>query len=452
MALNDRNATAEILIAEVELMNSSANRINEWYKSRIDENGSIKYADEVDEIVERRLLEKNDPLIDITIAKYAIYEETIRQIFLKSIKDNNDALTLACLSNTSIARRPYSLSSIPDCLFNNDKQILEWLEKITNMEVYTLFSNETITESFLIDFLEGKESWKILSDEKRLNAIQGLYKNKRMSQVYDDSYMDGFAEYRYNKVFELSWKLSEVVPVNAKWAANLYSLYTKLPKTYYGKEAIEVAKRWLVKIDDEQEDIKKRGYLNFYELLRAEIYKGYVKYVYDKDGGNRIYFNEEDIALRYRAYRNLKWSADDIQDAYDKDGHWVITAFIENYSIWKDPVTRQALHDICWDASSTYEDSRLDSPNHYNAVEERIKEKHPAWFIENDEEIIYDEDLPVNMGRLKESLSVLQESTLSQNTELLEQILRVEKEGKKKSDILLVLICFVLVLFFWKLL
>jgi len=429
-----RNASASVLIVEAELLSSSPDRVYEWFKSRSADFGKIKDEDSLDKEVELKLLGRNEALIDIAIAKYGAYEESVRQVFNKARETNNQALLLACLMNTSLDRRAWSHSSVPSALIKDNKERLEWISRLSDIEIKTLFENPVIDQEVLDSFLEGKEYWNIFEDDKKREVIRALANNSRMSTRYSSDYMDGYSEYRYNSVFDAAWKLCEIAPTTPEWANDLSYLYSKLVDKRYKYDSESVAKRWMLDWEHDKDNSKK-SYLNPYESIRANIYSCNIKNRFGKDGSNKDYLENDDVAIRWIAYRKLQLNEDDIQEAYEKDKLLAINALIENYGIWKDPILRQLLKDLCWDADTKYNDNNLYCANDFNYKQEEVEKKYPDWFIEEDqEEIINDDDMPVTMGVLRGQLG---EGLYNQSVELLTEILRIEKEVKKTLKIVL---------------
>jgi hypothetical protein len=89
----DESRDSKVLIKEAELLNASNDFIYKFYKN------IEKYSTEIDDILEAKLLSKNDDFIDIVLAQYCQHKNTIFKLFSKSIHLDNLPLKLACLSN-----------------------------------------------------------------------------------------------------------------------------------------------------------------------------------------------------------------------------------------------------------------------------------------------------------------------------------------------------------------
>ena len=82
MSTNDKRNT-RILIKEIELVNGSNDYVNNYYVNLSKSVEKID-VDDLDEETENKLLSKNDPFIDITLAQYCFYHQTIKKLFSKS--------------------------------------------------------------------------------------------------------------------------------------------------------------------------------------------------------------------------------------------------------------------------------------------------------------------------------------------------------------------------------
>jgi len=433
----ERTVSAEGLIAEEELLSSSAERVFDWFKSRSLTKGRIE-ENLLDEEVELKLLARNERLIDLAISYYGIHCEALQEIFKKALENKNEALILACLSNTSIGKAAYSISQIPYALVKKDELIIDWLKGSSREQIYTLFTNEYISDDFLTKFLENKEAWQVLDDDRRLSALSGLYKNTRMTSKYD-GYMDGMSEFLHNNVFFSAWKLAETVPVTKMYAARLGMLYTRLYNERYEFDSMNVAKRWMIEDEDEKKD-KKKTRLNLFELIRQGIYKDVVLKKFGNDDISK-YIKDDDIALRSASYLLSDLTTEQIEEAYERDNLIAIENLLENLNVWRDEHKRDLLKALCWNADEKYNDNWLNCANDYKYAEERMIKKYPSLFKNKEyEPDVSNDDLPVTVGYFREMLSEESYKT----TELSNEVIRLKQDAKNIRW--WVIVCFVLLL------
>ena len=386
----ERAPSVKILIKEAELSSGSADFVYRFYFEQSKVNKDHQ-SEDIDEYTEKRLLEKNDAFIDLTLAQYCLYPETLGSLFRKSKTDKNLSLTLACISNTTVARRKYAWTKQPEALFKGGtKEAMGvWFKLIKNEELDALFRNPTLEDDFLVDVLEGKKYWADLNDEQRRIILIALCNNPRVATPYDDTVMDGYAEYSHGRVPAAIWKLAETLPVASEWAVFLSSLLEKTVGGSHGMDLMEVAKRWDV-VDPEEKPDKKKQFLSPFESVRCALYKesGKIKEPYGKDRveARAQFFEAEDIAFRAAVYNTFALAPEEIEKAYGKDALLAFQYMVENLQIWKNPKSRKMLHDVAWDSDGKYNNNHLDSANHYNWKEKELEEKYPGWFKENEEE------------------------------------------------------------------
>jgi hypothetical protein len=437
--MNDMKRSTDVLITEVELMNSSAERVYEWYVKRCDIDGKIEINDILDRTLEVNLLDRNERLINLAIAKYGVYPDTVRKIFNKALEDNDEVMTLACFSNTVLGRIKYSISSIPDSLVENLFQKYEWFSSLNKRQITTLFENPTIEQDFLADFLSGNEYWNAIDDEKRLDVVYALANNESLlksSRTY----------YSYIHILQSFWKLAESVPITAEWAQALADLYDKLPKKLLGFDNEKSIKRWMIDFPNDDK-LDEKYWPNPYEQIRIALYGLSTTDNIKTKEFNKIYFNHSDIAQRISAYKKLRITVDEMDEAFEKDKLLSIGAFLENFYIWRNKDTRNALKEIVSNPEVSKNDFIFER---YDYLQELYEKDYPEWFEEKDEEEIIDTiDKPITYRLARDLLA---EGVYPMLIEISNEATRIEKEFKKRIEILLVITGCILFVIFWKLL
>ncbi len=368
-----------MLIKEAELASAPNEFVHNFYfeQSKPDEQSK---SEDVDEFTEQRLLAKNNEFIDLTLAQYCFFPETLATLFKKAKESANIPLALACISNESVSRRRYAFRNPPESLFikGTKEEIDAWFKTITTKEIDALFSNSTIDDGFLSEFLEGKRFWSALSDEQKSTALMALCNNKRIVTHYDNKMMDGWAEHSYGRVPDAIWHLAEKLPVEGEWAIILGTLLDKVVGGFHDFDTMAVAKRWNV-VEENEKPEKKKQYLNAFETVRYALYKnsGSIKETYGKDRveARKKYLENEDVAFRAAVYSQLSLGSDEIKYAYEKDALVAFEYIIRNLHVWKNESSRQALHDICWDADGRYNNNYLDCANHFNWKKEQLEKE-----------------------------------------------------------------------------
>jgi hypothetical protein len=412
--------TPRVLIKEAELLSGTNDFVRDYYCGRAT-TGNIGLGEDVDEDTEVHLISKNDPFINITLARYCKFGETLCHLFQASLATDNLALRLACLSNETSTRY---YPSFPLLLFGtNDLENLEtkiesWFARITSAELFVLFENSAIADDFLTCFLlRGDNLWDLLSENNQLNVIYALTQNKRVGEIYTKDW-DGFSRYEHNKVFESIWNLAKILPVTEKWAWALGGLLHKTVDHRGSFDSLEVADRWKVA---QEKTARTEGLLDAFEHVRSAIFRDVIKDSYGEHGSSRSQFEHKDIAHRAAAYQSVKLlSVDFIHEAYTKDKYAAVLPLIMNINVWCRRDLRVALLDICLDPNR---DDSHDYVDTYFLKERSVFEQHPEWFSEESEggdlEDTQVASLLVNVQRILEENCKLQH----ENTKKLEEII-----------------------------
>lgn len=374
----------ETVILEAELMSSPSETVVSFLRERAKVDRYSRMNDNVDKELEAALLGRRIPLVTLALAKYAQHIETLRMLYQEAPADSG--VQLATLTNT-VAAGDY-FTGFPASLLGGNEGLIEWLGKASGMQLSALFNNPKLHSTFLRDLLEGDKEWAAVDLDRLAHVTMLLASNERMRTPYDDTHMDGYAEYTHDSVFNAAWKLAERVPNNIKWAVALSSLYERLEATAFSIEKpLEVAQRWVPQPDDkenlerEAEDIR-RGWLSNYSGVR----KGLARLALKKDHKLlAALLVSEDPAQRAAAYSSAALSADQLKDAYAKDGELVFNMAMHNHGIWRNPTSRAGLREIAWDVVKNDKHSDLSAANIYNSIRDDLAKKHPEWFADDED-------------------------------------------------------------------
>lgn len=372
-----------LLITEAELMARSPESVYDWFKhygARVD-----LFTEEIDDETEKALRARNEPLIDLAIAKFTKSGSGAKILFTRARRaEETDvhamAVRLAALSNQVIG---VGFDRIPGALFSDDDGgVVAWLSKAELPELSALFENPHIDQYFLREFLEQSAPWQALDEDRLVHAMYSLARNPRMREEYDDD-MDGLSEYNHNSVFHAGWKLAETVPVTRRWASILAHLFDGMPEGSGVKDPLTIAERWHAPADDkdaaeEEAKYEKSGYLSNYQLVRSALAKADIDCRLGQVEG---FLTSEDPALRAAAYSTMDMSVEQIHAGFERDKNLAVNLCQRNDWLWRDAEKRRALHDVSW-AILDFNDSHMDSANTFNHLEEQRRLKNPSWFSE----------------------------------------------------------------------
>lgn len=369
------------VIQQAELLLSPPETVAEFLKSRAADPKADRYNDPLDAEFESALRDRGDPLISLSLARYGLHSEAIGPMFAPA--EVGGAIRLALLSNTVVGKSWFS--AFPIAFFGDGKALAAWLPTADGSELNAMFENPSINESLIRDLLERKEPWDTVPDEVLCTCVAIMARNPRMKEKYDDSHMDGYAEYTHNAVFNAGWELAGTVPVNQRWSIALSWLYNNLCTDAYGvKEPLEFAKRWVptekADVDREAEDVSKGHLAPF-----AEVRKGLARLAISKDQNlATTLLSDADPALRSAAYAVARMAPEGMAAAYEKDGELFFMQGMHNPWFWRDAPHRQALHDIAWAMVKADKNSDLMAANIFNGIKETQAKEHPDWFKDED--------------------------------------------------------------------
>jgi hypothetical protein len=344
------------------LMKSSPDTVFEWLKSNRPTKNRPLDLDR--EELEKKLLERDDPIINLGLALYGAEYDTGHHLF----NHGDKTIKKAVLSGTTI---PLS----PSCWVIDTGVLEALLEQFDEYLLPAFFANERIYGGTLTDLYERKEPYDKLSDDKWLTLIGFTVSNKRINTPYDDSWMDGYGEFLYRKVFTSAWKLFETLPVNEKNAITLAHLGEKLvADKSHDMDVFETIKRWNIKSESE--------YFDHYEWCRYYL----AGLIGDYGENFEKLKDSDDLALRKSYYSRFRaHKPEEVRELFKKDDEEFLESAIYNKILYQDEKIRGELSRCCWDYKHPYHE--LDYPNFYNSMERHMKREHPGWFTDFEDDI-----------------------------------------------------------------
>ncbi len=402
----------ESIIAEAELMALPP----ETVRARL-----IEYASQakgydpkypLDEEAEEALRLRRDPLIDLSLAQYGRYLDSVKPIFHSN--PPGSAVRLATLANRNFSNG--FLSHFPSGLFEDLEGQIQRLVNAEEIEIDALFSNPTLEDRFLRSVLEQEGEFAKVPDERFRYIVSVLAYNTRMSTVRQSDYMDGQAEHDYDSVFGAAWALADKVEPTRRWAHALSWLYANtLRKAPYKMKPLEVAEKW--RPDPTNAELVAKevtdaspGFLSEYEMVRT----GLARLACDnKDKLLEELLTHEDRAFRAAAYIDYPLTQEMIDAAHEKDGEMAFQYAIGNEHLWRTADGRGVLRSLAWAVNNADGSHRLDAPNQFRSTEAHMEKLHPDWFEEepskpqDDEDEIDVDDMPATRADLAQAFVLL---------------------------------------------
>ncbi len=348
-------------------VHSNANTVYADIKSRANKRKIFGF-DELYEI-EPILLKKKEPLINLAIAQYGTNPEVVEALF----KEGNKAIRLAALSNPIALRGGFSPGFSPTHeSWISTEIVKELLKTGTSEEIAALFSNPHLDSDFLVELYEKKGVFELVEDNKWQAMVAATIGNERLRTPYDDSRLDGYADYRWNEVFDALWNLSLKVPVTEVWAGILSGLYGgAVTNDVYGINIdIDIPKALQMwRVENEQE-------LSNWQFCRTAIASLYPAYSEEFDSLK----DSDDPSLRYSYYERFDPdSPEELDPLFKKDGKEFLIWATGNPKLYRRYDIRSKLSGLCWKHEGLF------FVNQFNSMCDQYENQHPEWFDEESE-------------------------------------------------------------------
>ena len=350
-------------------------------------------------VLEYLLLRRKSPLIDLGLAQFGCTPCVLRIVFSRG----GAGVRCAVLANPLLFDHE---------LLSEDPVIdLKAIAKRGDRrELEALVLNPHLPDSFYEHLLNRKEHFAELSDRDHKVMLYRLGDNPRLSASYDDTYLDGYKDYKYHSVFTAVWQLAATVPTTQEWAAVLVHLLHKAQPPVGFKEISQVIEKW--KIDPLRKDDDSYYNPGYGFDLRSRLA--------DLLEADDNLLNAQDPALRHSFYRRFSpRKYKDWPEFLQKDGEDFVQEAMQNTELWKSTEERERLEEAALDSPDPHSDMMM--PSVFRSREKLHREEHPEWFHAEDDEY---STAPNAVARRMEKL-------LKSITERLDT-LSVQEEPKRK--------------------
>jgi hypothetical protein len=361
----------KVLITEAELMAMGPSQVAALLRRRVTPPWDLPDTFEMDASAEKSLLQRDDALINISLARYARDLASVKFLFQSA--EAASPLRLAVLSNASVTDDEILTKGFPVNLLGRDKDAAAWLETASDQELAALFENPSLGNEFLSSVLESKHPYGSLAEKALIAIVHHLAKNKRMSTAYGANDRDDWAEGQYNHVFYAAWGLAERAPVTPQWAHALATLFNSLERSASIKDPLTAAARWRPVDPREialEEKSARETWHTEYQTVRKQV------------AGLRASTHlaellaSDDRAFRAAAYAYGQMNTEQIDSAVKRDGVFAARETLNNSWIWRTSEGRHTLETLSWIQQD--EDNILS--NHYRRNHERFSKTNPEWF------------------------------------------------------------------------
>jgi hypothetical protein len=437
-------------------------------------------------VVEYLLFRRHEPSLDLALARFGTYAPVLRKL----CRTGNKATQLAVMTNMLVGPREFLG---PETAFTQDDIVglIQGFPRTKNL-LQAYFENPHIPRETLEHILRRDKEFSFIDDITLCHLVSYLPNNKIISEPRDETYLDGFGDYMYNRLFFALLNLVGTVPTEQYWAHVLAPVVQKVHLPFIPKElTTEIINRWKIEkptnevgssrggentaADESYEQLKKRAFdpqLSSSFWLRHALairflrdgYGEYVESITPDHGDKAIrlaYFSAcrphdifghfiEEKNFEYPNFKYHREYSEYLDDGqrkiiaicnkyFDRDKNDFVDNVIRNENFWQRRQEREFLLTLAWDlAEDPY--CSMDVPNTLRAYEARLIKEKPQLF-EDDDFIDNTQDAPVDdllhtiiedLGKVSEKLEDTQVSDLLEHQKDLYQ--EIIDETQRRLD------------------
>jgi hypothetical protein len=297
-----------------------------------------------DEQLEKSLLEREDPLIDLGLACYGSDKGMVGALYKKALIAPNtpaDArylkgLRIACLSN-----------QVGRCGFTGPREIIGEDETRRVLceadwdEAEALICNPEIGCELLQALYERKEPFSTIPEERWLILVDKSAKNTRLVDCRDNSESHYF-DFGFTQVQKAILKLLEIAPLTRQWLFTLYELLDRLDPQHVARpDKIDyLLERWSVDYKEKPNE----GFLTSLEM--KDEFRCLIAALYGKTyANNKTVVTARDVALRCAFYGNAELTPREMRKGRGRDGTAFVFAVLFNDHVYLKPKLRKLLEE-----------------------------------------------------------------------------------------------------------
>ena len=337
---------------------------NERVISELERYGDIQRASDrlrsQDDQLEIALLNRNDPEIDLSLARNAGMEATLKVLYTRASADPSSsrpesylkALRLSVLSNE--CGQPSGLGMFPRRVID-DKELRRIAIDKDRDEAIALFTNIRLDEKLIVALLTNKEPFNDLDDPIRRDLINIVGRNPRWSTRFDGSSIPDLAVYR---MYRAAVHMLRNSPVDSDWLRTLYEFVLSISpfEAFATDDSVEdVLERWKgFEVDSGRQNQGRLTSLSLADEFRCLVAACFPRYrEAAKNSGSEqryLYFGNkksQDPAYRAAYFATCKLSRKFIREHTAIGGDGVFNLSVLSNSDAYSPQVRKIIEERC---------------------------------------------------------------------------------------------------------
>lgn len=344
----------------------------QWLEERapktVDAAQTASFSDREQRLQEYVLFRRNDPHINLALARFALSGDIVRRVFRRG----GPGVRLAAWSNVAQVDGQLDFG-----IWARDAEVAELVRRSHPRELQAFAGNMGLSDDTLVALIRRHEPFAPLKDRSYATVLRALGKNPRLPAPYGrDRPMDGWAESSHDRPAAEAWRVAADAPVTDEigyaLAALLRDLEPPHPSSFDGDLSATLA-RWQIDPEPKPDDRHPwRGGGFAIRTRLADILPPTADLRDSADPALRMSF-----LRRFEPARFPDWD-ERAAASFGRDHDEVLRELMENGNLWRDPEARAKLGSLCWQAPDP--NSSMDLPNAFRAVERRWSTKHPEWF------------------------------------------------------------------------
>ncbi|MDQ3565342.1 MAG: hypothetical protein M3436_14830 [Pseudomonadota bacterium] len=318
-----------------------------------------KYGDELkksafgggDEDLEKSLLARGEPLIDLGLARYAGDKEVVAALYQKSLAAPAGhlqerylrGLRIACLSNEVVK---YLLSQFPQNTLG-EKEFVRLITEGDEEDLYALLANRNLADEVLKDLYNNAGLFATLPDERRRRLVLLSIKNPRLI-TNEDSYHG--PDLGYRGIHKAIISMLASVPTTEYWLIALRELLNQLDPGDLDspdEPITSILKRW-AQVPVSKDGTFRKGY--YTDLPMRDEFRCLVAAMYGRHFKDRKFTilgspDAADVVLRCAYYGKAQLTEKEMKDGFARDEDVYLLAVLCNDSVYHKSPLRKLLED-----------------------------------------------------------------------------------------------------------